>query len=348
MNRFFTKARVLILVILVFQVPTAALMAQDCALKLQEARTMFDRGRIELVPDLILSCLNTGGFSREDELTAYKLLIQSFLLDEKPALAEETMVEFLRKNPEYKHSAADFSGFVYLLSKFQVRPKFMISARAGLNYTFLAGRSELSLSSLPPDISYSREPFNFYAGTEASLPVTGNLSVAAGISYSSSSFVYSENMMNFGTVTYREGQSRLEVPVSAIYQVARYKGVLAYARLGAGYAMNLHTDAKASYTPSDINNRFNRTGENVNRNGSRINADIFIHGGLGGMVKIPNGYVTVELRALSGLRNQVVRSDPGNLEYYYFYTDDNFRVNIAGITFGYTYIFYKPVKTPGL
>jgi len=348
MKRYIRIARVLILVILVSQVTTAALSAQDCALKLQEARIMFDRGRIELVPGLILSCLKTGEFSREDELTAYKLLIQSFILDEKHSLAEETMVEFLRKNPEYKPSAADFSGFVYLLGKFQVKPKFMISARAGLNYSFLAGRSELSLSSLPPDISYSREPFNFYAGTEASLPVTGNLSLAAGISYSSSSFVYNENMMNFGTVTYREGQSRLEVPLSVVCQVARYRGVLAFARLGAGYALNLNTDAKASYTPSDINNRFNRTGENVNRNGSRINADIFIHGGLGGMVKIPNGYVTVELRALSGLRNQVVKSDPDNLEYYYFYTDDNFRLNIAGINFGYTYIFYKPVKTPGL
>jgi hypothetical protein len=348
MNRFLTIIRVFILFILLFQVAAAALLAQDCALKLQEARTMFDRGRVELVPDLISPCVESGGFSREDELTAYKLLIQALLLDEKPALAEETMVEFLKKNPEYKSSAADFSGFVYLLGKYQVRPKFMISARAGLNYTFLAGRSELSLSSLPPDISYSREPLNFYAGTEALLPLTGSLSVAAGISYSSSSFVYSENMMNFGTVTYREGQSRLEIPLSAIYQVARYKGINAYARLGAGYAMNLNTDAKASYIPSDVNNRFNRTGENVNRNQSRIHADLFIHAGLGGMIKIPHGYVTAELRVLSGLRNQVIRSDPGNLEYYYFYTDDNFRVNIAGITFGYTHIFYKPVKTPGL
>jgi len=65
-------------------------------------------------------------------------------------------------------------------------------------------------------------------------------------------------------------------------------------------------------------------------------------------VKIPRGYITAELRTLSGLRNQVAGlSDPGNLEYYYFYTDDNFRINIAGLTVGYTFIFYKPTKTQG-
>jgi|GEM_PF-745080 len=333
---------------MVFLLLTETANSQECALKLQEAQAQFDRGRVELVPDLLTPCLNSGGFTKEDGLMAYKLLIQSLLLDDKNADADAVMLRFLSRNPEYEVTAADYSGFVYLRTKYKVLPRLYLSAQTGLNYTYLTGHSEKSLSSLPPGISYSREPFNVYAGVEGAIPVTGKMALAAGISYSASSFRYTENMMNFGTVLYRESQSRLEIPVSVVYKFAGFRDVDLYVRGGAGYVFNLTANAEASFTTSDINNGFNRTGENLDRRDSRIKSDIFIHAGLGGRVKIPRGYITAELRTLSGLRNQVAGlSDPGNLEYYYFYTDDNFRINIAGLTVGYTFIFYKPTKTQG-
>lgn len=344
MNLFNPAIRIVITTAMIVSATTGEIYSQDCALKLQEAEETFDRGRVELVSDLLTPCLNSGGFSREEALTAYKLLIQSLYMDEKTSQAEEIMIEFMRKYPEYEVTAADYSGFVYLRNKYDVKSLFLISARFGLNYTYLSGQSEQSLSSLEPDISYSREPFNLYAGAEALLPVARKLSVAAGINYSVASFRYTENMLNFGTVEYQESQKRIEVPISVIYQFASYHGIVAYGRAGAGYAFNINTDSKASFKPADINNAYIRTGENVNRNDSRIKYDLFLHAALGGMLKIPRGYITAEVRTLMGIRNQVIRSDAGNLEYYYFYTDDNFRLNIAGITVGYTYIFYKPSK----
>jgi hypothetical protein len=155
-------------------------------------------------------------------------------------------------------------------------------------------------------------------------------------------------MMDFGTVSYREAQSRLEIPVTAIYDIKRVGGVALYGRLGGGVALNLNTDAKTSFTPTDINNGFNRTGENVNRSVSRIRSDLFLQAGLGGSLKVPNGYISAEIRTVLGTRNQMIYSNPGNLEYFYFYSDDNFRVNLAGISFGYTHIFYKPSKKQDL
>jgi len=321
--------------------------SQECALKLQDAQAQFDRGKVELVAGMITPCLNSGSFSREESLTAYKLLIQSLLLDDKQAMAEEYMLEFLSRHPEYSVTAADYSGFVYLRNKYEVRQSCLISLFLGTNYTFLTGRNHRSLSSLEPDINYSREPLNLYAGTEVTIPVRSLFSLSAGISYSSVAFNYNEHMMNFGMVTYRESQNRIEIPLSVVWNAADYRGVRLYVRGGAGYAMNLKTDSKASFITTDINNGFNRTGENLNRNSSRIRSDLFIHAGLGGMIKIPHGYISAEIRTLFGLRNQVVRSEPGNLEYYYFYTDDSFRVNTTGLTIGYTYIFYKPSRRSG-
>lgn len=323
-------------------------MAQDCALKLQEAQAHFDRGRVELVPDLIVPCLNSSGFSREDGLLAYKLLIQSLLLDEKIDAAEEKILSFLYKNPEYETTAADYSGFVYLRNKYQVLPKLYLSARAGLNFTLLSGLTEQTVSSLPADNNYSREPLNMYAGIEAAVPMWRKFSASAGVGYSSSSFMNTEDILGFGTVTYNETQQRIEIPLSVIYTLSRWRGIDIYARAGAGYALNLSTEATASFTTSDVNNGFNRTGEALNRNDSRIRGDIFLHAGAGGRLKIPRGYITAEIRALAGVRNQVTGAAvPANLEYFYFYTDDNFRINIAGITVGYTYIFYKPSKLQG-
>jgi hypothetical protein len=323
---------------------TPVFSQEDCAVNLQRAQTDFDRGRVELVAGSIVPCLNSGGFTREDELTAYKLLIQALLLDEKAVMADEMMLDFLKKNPEYVPTAADYTGFVYLMSKYQVKPVFMVSAKAGLNYTFLSGKSERSLSSLDPDISYASEPLNIHAGAEVLLPMTLRLRLAAGLFYSSSSFRYTENMMNFGTVYYRESQTRVEIPVSAIYDFARVGNISLSARLGFGYQINLNTDSKSSFTPSDINNGFNRTGENLSRSVSRINSELFIHGGLGGAVKIPRGYITGELKANLGTRNQTIRSNPANLEYFYFYSDDDFRINMVSITIGYIHIFYRPLK----
>ncbi|MFO7575962.1 MAG: outer membrane beta-barrel protein [Bacteroidales bacterium] len=321
--------------------------SQDCALKLQDAQTQFDRGKVELVAGLITPCIKSGGFSREESLSAYKLLIQSLLLDDNNTLAEEYMLEFLSRHPEYSVTAADYTGFVYLRNKYEVRQSCLISVRFGTNFTYLTGHNERSISSLTPDISYSREPLSIFAGAEIAMPLNSILSLSAGIGYSSVAFRYSENMMNFGTVTYRENQARLEIPLSAIWNIADYRSVKLYARGGAGYAMNLHTDSKASFITTDINNGFNRTGENLNRSSSRIKNDLFLHAGVGGMIKIPRGYITAEIRTLCGLRNQVVRSEPGNLEYFYFYTDDSFRVNTAGFTISYTYVFYKPIRISG-
>ena len=320
----------------------------DCAVKLKEAQACFDRGQVELVSTLVNPCIQSGSFTKEDELIAYKLLIQALLLDENIAEAEEFMLEFLRKNPEYEHTAADYTGFVYIKNKFEVKPVLMLSVQAGLNYMFMTGQSERSVSSLPPDISISRDPVNLYAGVDVMYPIYPRLRVAGGLFFSTSSFSYTENIMNFTKVEYKESLRRLEVPVSAIYDFARLGSFTLTGRLGAGYVMNLKTDAKALNAPTDINNGFTRTGEDVDRSDSRIKSDFFIQAGLGSMIKIPHGYFTAEIKTAFGMRNQVIDSPPGSLEYYYFYTDDTFRLNMIGVSLGYIHIFYKPFKSRDL
>jgi len=350
MNNQFKLIKLFSIILILFSLGSVEAFSQeyDCAVKLKEAQACFERGQVELVSDLVNPCIQSGSFTKEDELTAYKLLIQALLLDENMPGAEEFMLEFLRKNPEYEHTAADYTGFVYVKSKFEVKPVMMVSVQAGLNYMFMTGQSERSVSSLPPDISVSRDPVNIYTGAEVMYPIGSRLRVAGGMFFSTSSYEYTENIMNFTTVQYKENMRRLEVPVSAVYDFARLGRLTFSGRLGAGYVMNLKTDAKALNAPTDINNGFTRTGENVDRSDSRIKSDFFIQAGLGSMIKVPHGYFTAEIKTALGMRNQVIDSPPGSLEYYYFYTDDTFRMNMIGLSLGYIHIFYKPFKNKDL
>lgn len=346
MDTLYKQTKLLISALIFFLLGSATLFSQedDCAVKLKQAQDLFEKGQVELVPGLVTPCIQSGSFTREDEVIAYKLLIQALLLDENSVAAEDYMLEFLRKNPEYEHTAADYTGFVYLKNKYEVKPVAMVSGQAGLNYMFMTGQKENSLSSLPPEISIKREPINIYAGAEGIYPVSPKFKLAAGLFYSSSSFVYTENMMNFATVEYRESLKRLEIPVSAIYDITKFGGVTIFARLGGGYAINLKIDAKTVTTPTDINNGFDRAGENVDRSDSRIGSEFFVQAGVGGLIKIPRGYFKAEIKTSLGLRNQVLGSYPGSLEYFYFYTDNSFKLNTVGISLGYIRIFYKPLK----
>jgi hypothetical protein len=74
-----------------------------CAEKLKTAQLLFEKGQVELVPEYLSGCLKSD-FSREESLTAYKLLIQTYLFMENQQKADSVMLAFLGKNPENRLS----------------------------------------------------------------------------------------------------------------------------------------------------------------------------------------------------------------------------------------------------
>ena len=130
-NRMFSRY----LIIVLFLFASASLYSQEagtCAENLKTAQSLFSKGQVEQIPSLLKDCLRSG-FKKEEELTAYKLLIQTFLLNDKLDQADSTMYEFLKKNPEYQLSPTDHSSFVYLFNSFKVKPVVQISVHAGTN-----------------------------------------------------------------------------------------------------------------------------------------------------------------------------------------------------------------------
>ena len=326
----------------------AGLFAQEtstCAEKLKTAQSYFQKGQVELIPSLLKDCLKSG-FKKEEELTAYKLLIQTYLLSDKLGLADSTMMEFLKKNPEYVLSPTDHSSFVYLYNNFQVKPVVQIGIHAGTNIPFLTFVSANPTIGEQVKTKFSRNIINLFISVESKFKINEKLEVGLEAGFSQLKFA-NKTTAGFTSITYTESQQRIEVPVSATYAFTSFGKFTAYGRLGAGAAFTLGVTSTDSYNPTDDNNKINsRTGEDLKRKDSRTSIDYFGQLGAGIKYKIPKGFLFAELRSNFGIAEQNVPggSTVSTLEWYYLGGAPTFRINAVNINIGYSHIFYKPTK----
>ena len=316
-----------------------------CAENLKSAQSFFDKGQVEQIPSLLRDCLKSG-FKKEEELTAYKLLIQTYLLSDKIEQADSTMYEFLKKNPEYQLSPTDHSSFVYLFNTFKVKPVIQVGIHAGTNVPFMTFVTPNITSGESGKSNFSSKIINLFLSVESKFKITEKLEAGFEIGFSQMKFSDKVDYNGFTLINYTEAQQRIELPVTLSYNFASFRKFTAYGRAGIGAAYNLGTSATVTYTPVDKNNPNSRTGENLNRKDSRVAVDLFGQFGAGIKYKISRGFFFGELRTNFGIlqQNVVGGKTVHNLEYYYLWTDPDFRFNALNINIGYSYVFYKPTK----
>jgi hypothetical protein len=90
--------------------------AQDmvgCTQLLEDAREAYAAGMVELVPELLLPCIESG-LVGDLRVEAYKLVINAYLFDYLPDQADLLMSDFLDENPEYVVSPSDTEEFKLL------------------------------------------------------------------------------------------------------------------------------------------------------------------------------------------------------------------------------------------
>jgi hypothetical protein len=295
-----------------------------------------------------------SGFNREESLAAYKVLIQSYLLEEKLEMADSTMLAFLKINPEYQISPTDHSSFVNLFNTFRVMPVVQIVLHVGTNYPFLTlidPNEKHFVGGIPGKSIYNIRALNFFASVEAKFELTKKFELNFETGYSQLVFTNVEDFMDFGKINYKETQNRIEVPLSITYNFRNFGKLTPYTRLGFGTALTLSSSAKVSFDQTDINNPVPITGSDLDRNGSRIFMDWIAQIGGGVKFKTRGGYISGEIRSNFGFFNQAIRGGDTvieeDLRTKYKYVDKDFHLNALNFSLGYTRIFYKPSKRKG-
>ncbi|MCX6333904.1 MAG: outer membrane beta-barrel protein, partial [Bacteroidia bacterium] len=337
----------LLLALLLISAPLIVLPQEtsSCAENLRNAQSLFDRGQVERVPGMLSECLRSG-FKREEELAAYKLIIQTYLFQDKYEQADSAMLAFLKKNPEYQLSPTDHSSFVHLYNNFEVKPVIQIVFHIGTNMPFMTFVDTKSVSAEEVPGEYNNRALNLFVSLEAKFAINSRLEVNIEGGYSQLSFSNNESFLGFAAVSYSEIQHRIEIPVTATYNIITFNRLTAYARAGAGAAFNLSTNAqKVSFDRNSTINFTELTGSDINRSDSRIKMDLLGQAGGGIKYKIPRGYLNLEIRMNLGIYNQVIRGgNSAELLEGYRYKDDDFNLNDLNFSIGYTQIFYKPSK----
>ncbi|MFN8239234.1 MAG: outer membrane beta-barrel protein [Bacteroidales bacterium] len=339
-----------VVLFLLVSCPRSGLIAQvkeSCAEKLREAQTLFEKGQTRQVEGMLAGCLRSG-FKKEEELAAYKLIIQTHVLNDQPAKADSAMLSFLRKNPEYKPSQTDHSSFIYLYNTFNVDPVIQFSVRAGLNVPFMTFVSDNSVLGEKPVIKYGSGALNLHISAEARIIVGKNLEAGAELAFSQLSFS-SDYTTTFASGKYHEVQSRIELPVFVMYNLADWKKFTPFVRLGAGPSLDIASKGDFSLEMTDLNNPNDRPPVSLNRGDSRRRIDLVIQPGGGMKYKIPGGYIFAEARFSLGLLNQNIPGGEStqNQNHLYFWADPDFRLNCFSVSVGYTYIIYRPTKKAG-
>jgi len=100
-----------------------------CTQLLEDAKEAYQAGMVELVPELLIPCIETGlsGTPRQE---AYILVINAYLFDYLPDEADRLMTDFLDEYPDYQDDPGDVSEFAILLrSHGQMRAEQLEAAR---------------------------------------------------------------------------------------------------------------------------------------------------------------------------------------------------------------------------
>ncbi len=350
MTIFFKKYffKVLPLLLLLIQAMPSHAQVNRCALNLEEAQNKFMAGQIQEVPRLLIDCINEG-FSYEDRIEAYKLLINAYIFDDNIEQAEKYMMEFLDNYPEYKASPDDPFEFVSLFELYDNRARYSLGFNLGTNLSLVDVTEPFGVYNvnemsgdykISPGFNFGGH-LNFYMKEKVEFSLEPRLALRR--------FKYEVNPYPFTKTEYRETQTRFDFPVSFLFKLSQ--GELSpYLRVGAAPSLLIGGSAESSRfytnTGSISWNDISGDTENITDQRTTINFLTFLGAGL--RYDLSKSFLFVDVRynyALNGMINPDSRQNAMDNNTWLFYnTQDDFFLNDVMISFGYTKVFYKAKK----
>lgn len=319
------------------------LIAQtDCSNQLRLAQRLFDDGLLEEIPQLLQSCLITG-FTKEEKIAAYKMIVQVYLFTNAMEQADEEMLRFLREFPNYRVSPGDPSEFVNLHSTYRTEPVLQIETFAGASFSHPYIIERFGVESLRNESGeYSSLP-GVYLGASYTRNLSRLFVADIGISLAMLRTAYSNALFPHTSISANLSDFHLGIPLSVRYNYP-LQGFVPFLKGGVEPTYLLYSSA--NITRSFTTGADPITGTvNLTANHKRFDVKPFL--GVG--VEFSFGNTT--LIANAGFRmgtivptqRELIYSNPATIERYYF-VEDRWIANQTYITISYIFSIYNPVK----
>jgi hypothetical protein len=315
-----------------------------CVQTLKKAQKEYDEGRLSDVPVTLEGCLKEG-FTRDQKLQAYRLLVLTYLFTDEPELAEQNLLKLLNEDPEYTlNPALDPAEFVALYNTYNTSAVISIGLTGGLNQTRVHLQQAYSTDNSNNKATY-KPHFGFQAGLSADILLKKKFQLNAGLQLCQKSYEYKNKLFQYTNLDLKETQLWMELPVALKYNFRYKKKLIPY--LYAGASVNLFLSSTGNLTRTSDAGNNDASGPNVKLGSlrNRLNYSALVGGGL--KYKIGYSYLCLDLRYAYGLKNIVntsKRYSDSNLIYFYGYLDSDISINNLFVSVGYYKSFYKPKK----
>ena len=325
---------------------------QDCVFKLQEAEKLYSQGLQEEIPLLLNPCIESG-LTKEDRLQAYKLVILSYLFNDEQVEAENAMLSFLKRYPEYEISPTDAQEFIYLFESFSNIALYSFGISGGLNFTNISLREQYGTY----NYNQSQQEYNpsgsgFQVGININRYIADNLEFVFELKFKQNKFeslkyIPDLDDIEFNKIGFSETQTRIEMPLSVTYDF-EYGKLKPFLRVGGsiGYLADVSSKITREYIVNINNTDVKSPDIKISDYRNQLNYWGIVGGGL--KYQIPRGYLILDVRFNFGLHNQVNQNNrvmqSSEQIWKYHYMDDNFVLNNGAVSVGYVYLLYKPER----
>lgn len=339
---------IIFLSLLSFSIFTAHGQVNTCALKLIEAREQFNAGQIESVPRLLLDCIDRG-FSKEDKIEAYKLLINAYIFDNNLDRADILILGFMKEFPEYKVSPDDQFEFVSLLEEYDNSPRYSMGFNFGTNVSILGISEPYGVTDPASETAAFKPAPGFKLGGNLNINLTKRFGLSVDPMFSISRMKYEYSPFPFTSTLNKESHSRIDLPLSFIYSF-NDKVLSPYARIGfmTSYLLSAKSELTRTHNNTGEVNFEEITGQNEDISSARNPLHFWAFAGAGVRYNLPSAYMFAEVRYNAGLSQMVdpeSRRDPNDDKVWlFYYMQDDFFINDLSLIFGYSRNFYNPKR----
>jgi len=320
-----------------------------CAEALTQAQKLYDDGMLVQAREKITKCLKTpdNGFTKEEKARAYRLLTLIHLYADQTAEAENSMIQMLTINPDYRlNPANEVAEFIKLYQQYRTTPIVTLGVNIGVNRNTAVSVKSFSTDTDNQSATFHSNQTGISFGISSNYHLSKSWEVSFDVIYNTRRFAQSQSLFGFTTLNITETQTMMDFPLSLGYQTGGYKlKYLVQAGVVAHYLFSSSIEA----------NRFNFQNVGSPMAGQAISVTDMRYSGLaysgllgiGLRYKIPRGFLMLKGQYQYGLTNQVLpakRYANNELLFRYGYLDDNFRLNQLTLQISYLYAFYQPKK----
>jgi hypothetical protein len=319
----------------------------NCSERLKQARELFESGQIEQIPSLLDSCIKVG-FSKDEKIQAYRLLIQAYLFDSNIEMADSIMMKLLNQYPDYSIESTDPAEFIELFNTFKFVPLWAIGITIGSNISQAIVIENYSLANINNlNSKYSPEGIGFNAGVYGNKYLKNDLWISMALNYSEYKLENNEFMNNSSEqLVYKEKSQWLSLPIT-LNRSFFSKKIKPFIHLGAEFDFVTSVSSEIKRITQSKNSPPSIELTNMNINGFRNKFNMSALGGIGATYNCSFGV----FQFLAGYRFTILPYVNGNerysnqsMIYYYQHIDDNFKINNIYFSIGFAHLFYKIKK----